>query len=275
MFDLNFLNRNKNVFFLLSIIFFRECFFLNQAQAALPEKEYLSQLKIANELSTRKKQTSPPPGQALSSTLLTRLFGRYYQVGDHWTVAAWQLERSMMRMTGDTNQTKNQVGRGGVFKYQVTEVKRGTHPEVTIQVTQIEEEGFPRVDPNVQYLQLKMNDSLLQSEKTYSLGPDSHLRAASPNGVHTEISTLELYPLDTPEISLDSQVPLKQPELPTRVQKFAKQEGWRFKAENTLQFRPDDFWGRPIDIIWEQGKPWPSYLNTSGGIAILLNRSTP
>lgn len=249
-------------------------FFSATAFAAMPEKEYLLQLKTANELALKKKLYSSRTDQALSSQLLMRLFGRYYQVGDTWTVAAWQFEHGMMRMTGASNQTKSQVGRGGVFKYQVTEVKNGTHPQVVIQVTQMEEPGFQRVDPNVQYLQLTMNDSLLQSEKIYSIGPNSQLRTASPNGIHTEISPLELYPLDTPEVSFVNKIPFKAPDLPSTIQKFVNQTGWQLNSSNTLQFEQDDFFGRPIDIIWELGKPWPSFLKTSNGIAILLDRST-
>ncbi len=267
---LNFIRRSIKIFFPLSIGYF----IFSKCYAALPEKEYLSQLKIANEVATQKQTSASRSDQALSSGLIMRLFGRYYQVGDTWTVAAWQLEHGMMRMTSDANQTKSQVGRGGIFKYRVTEVKTGTHPQVVIQVTQMEEQGFSRVDPNVQYLQLRMNDSLLQSEKTYSLGPDSRLRLASPNGIHTEISPLELYPLDTPEVSFENRTPLKTPELPGPIKKFADQSGWHLNTANTVQFKQDDFFGRPIDIIWEQGKPWPSFLNTSNGIAILLDRST-
>ncbi len=249
--------------------------FSRQAVAGLPEKAYIAQLKAANLWVSKKKAESAPRDQALSSQLLTRLYGRYYEVGDTWTVAAWQLEHGMMRMTGDLNRTQSQVGRGGIFKYLVTDVKTGSQPQVVIQITQVEAWGIKPVDPNVQFLELKMNDSLLQSEKTYRVGtgPNSQLRVASANGIHTEISALELYPLDAPEVSFSNQVPTKAPVLPKGVEAFATQTGLQLNFANSFQFQQDDFFGRPVSVIWESGKPWPSYLKTQNGIALLLDGS--
>ncbi len=268
----------RGILLLASLGCYLEYGFTNPSWAGLPEKEYWSQLKVANDLVVRKQTassgTQTGDAQNLSSNLLNRLFGRYYRMGDSWIVAAWQFEHGMSRMTGDSDKTQSRLGRGGIFKYQVTSVKTGTHPEVVIRVTQEEQPKFPKVDPKVEYLQLTMSDTLMQSEKIYSLGPRSSLRTASPNGIHTEISPLELYPLDAPEVDFSLRAPAKMPELPNAIQSFLAQTRWNLKTSNALSFQQDDFFGRPIEMIWEQGKPWPSVLKTINGIAILLDRST-
>lgn len=269
------LRKSFNRFAQIFIILLSSLSLISQlGHAAMPEKLYRSQLQFANEWATKKKVESSDQSQALSSQLITRLFGRYYQVGDHWTVAAWQIEHGMMRMTSEANQTQSQVGRGGLFKYEVIQVKNGSHPEVTIRVVPLEGLGFEKVDPKVQYLDLKMDDAWVQSEKTYTLAGRSQPEKASPNGIHSQISTLELYPLDPPEVSFSNSNPARNPSLPPVILKFAQASNWKLNLSRSFQFDQDDFFGRPIELIWEEGMPWPSYIKTNNGVALLLDRSS-
>jgi hypothetical protein len=243
-----------------------------ELNASMPEKEYISQLQIANELALKNKSLKSSRSQALSSTLIKRLFGRYYQVGDSWTVAVWKVDHGMMRMTSDPEQTKSKMGAGGIFHYEVTQVTTGLRPKVIIRVTQRQAGLFPIIDPQVNFLQLTMTDQLLQSDKLYSLGADENtLKRASPNGIHTEISAWEVYPLDVPEISFESKVKTRFPEIPSSIQSFLTQKNWQLNLKKTLQFATDDFFGRPLEILWEEGKPWPSYFKTCNGLAILID----
>jgi hypothetical protein len=243
-------------------------------EASMPEQDYRAALQLAEKKVQQQKQTLANP-QALSSTLLRSLFGRYYQVGDTWDVAAWHIGSNMMRMTGDADHLRNTVGNGGVFHYEVISVKTGLQPQVVVQVTQTESNGLKVVDPKVVRLTLTMNDQLMQSEKLYYLQGNSNPVHASPEGIHSSISPLDLFPLDVPEVATaNRQTPVGFPALPTKIKEFFNSYGLKPDLSKSAWFEQDDFFGRPVQILWEQGNPWPSYFKTPGGIAILIHKGT-
>lgn len=254
-----------NLSLLSAFIFF-------EAKASMPEKDYRFSLQLA-EKKVQKQNQLLNTSQALSSTLIKSLFGRYYQIGDHWDVAAWQINSNMMRMTNDLSQTQKTVGYGGIFHYEVLNIKGGLNPEVTLKVSQVEAYGYSIIDPKVSFLTLKMNDQLLQSEKAYSIQGNSSLVHVSADGFHSEITPLELLPLDVPEIlTADRQSVTALPTLPPKIQKLAEQTKFKPNLSSSIWFEQDDFFGRPVQILWQKGDPWPSYLKTSGGIAILIHK---
>jgi hypothetical protein len=250
------------------------CFlFADSVHAAMSEQDYLKALKIADQAVARKKSTQAN-ASSLSSSLIKSLFGRYYQVGDTWDVAAWQIHSSKMRMIGSPEGLKDQIGHGGIFHYEVLNVKTGIQPQVTLQVTQLQSHGLPIVDSKVTRLLLTMNDQLVQSKKTYFLKSNpSQGVDASPEGIHSKITSLELFPLDVPEVAFSERQTISTlPTLPNLIQDFSNQIGFKPDLGKSFWFEQDDFFGRPVQILWQQGDPWPSYFKTPGGIAILIRK---
>src|SRR5205823_460595 len=75
------------------------------AYAAMSQEDYQRALKIAEQHVQRKKSrfASRANGLTGSATLLRNLYGRTYQVGDHWDVAVYQSEATQMRMTSESS----------------------------------------------------------------------------------------------------------------------------------------------------------------------------
>lgn len=246
------------------------------ARADLSEEAYQAALKLADKKVQRQKSLNSQSGNALSSSLIRNLFGRYYQVGDHWDVAAWRLDNTMARMTADPSQLEVKGGQGGIFHYEVIEVKTSPKPEVTIQVTQSEEFGVKKPDERVLNLKLYMNDLMTQSQKTYTINDRSgvaHKVKVSPEGIHSSITGLELFALDVPELlTAESMHASSIPELPNGLKAIATQAAYRPNIAKSLWFEQDDFFGRPIQAMWQQGDPWPAYLKTSNGVSILIRK---
>ncbi|MGZ3687445.1 MAG: hypothetical protein ACXVBW_04055 [Bdellovibrionota bacterium] len=244
----------------------------NLSQAAMSEDQYLASLKLAQKKVERVKAAKQTAAAgALSSTLLRTLFGRYYAVGDNWDVAAWTVINPMARMTADPEHLKLRMGKGGVFHYEVVSVENGPSPSVILKVTQKDGYGLKTVDAETDYLQLTMNDQMMQSRKAYSRA--GKLVDVSPEGIHSRLSPLELYPLDVPEISTAERIePTALPELPEAVQKVASQVDYKPNLAQSLWFNQDDFFGRPVQILWQHGDPWPAYFKTDNGVAILLHK---
>jgi hypothetical protein len=246
------------------------------SHADLSEDAYQAALKAADKKVQRQKSLNSQSANALSSSLIRNLFGRYYQVGDNWDVAAWSFDNTMARMTTDPAHLESKGGRGGVFHYQVIEVKNAPKPEVVIQVTQREEFGLHKQDARVQALKLSMNDTMLQSQKTYVMTDRSGATRSikvSPDGIHSAITGLELFPLDVPELlTAESTQASSVPELPEGLRGIASQAGYHPAPGKCLWFEQDDFFGRPIQAMWQSGDPWPAYLKTSSGVSILIRK---
>lgn len=268
------LNHSK---FWIATAFAITAIFPGHSRADLSEEDYQAALKVAQKKVARQKSLNSQSANALSSSLIRTLFGRYYQVGDHWDVAAWSFDHSMARMTSDPESLQAKGGRGGIFHYEVVSVKTAPKPEVVIQVTQRDEFGVKKPDARVETLKLLMNDAMNQSEKTYSI-LDSAGRAkkikVSPEGIRSSITPLELFPLDVPELlTAESKSGAPMPELPEGLRAIASKAGFRNVASpDALWFEQDDFFGRPIQALWQPGNPWPSYYRTTNGVAILIRK---
>ncbi len=71
------------------------------SHADMSDEEYQAALKVAQKKVARQKSLNSQSANALSSSLIRTLFGRYYQVGDNWDVAAWTFDNTTARMTSD------------------------------------------------------------------------------------------------------------------------------------------------------------------------------
>jgi hypothetical protein len=231
---------------------------------------YFDSLKVAQAKLDRQKR--PAHGaNALSVSLLAQFIGRPYRLGDSWRVAAWIPDPSIMRQTSDPGSLAPKRGRGGIFQYEVTSV-RGS--EVDLKITQVENTGLPMVDPHVKSLNLTVSfaQGLEQKAKTYTLGESGKIFTASPEGLHMPVSHLELFPLEAPELTTAMRGEVRAvPALPPELQAIARGTSLQIDPAHAARFEQDDFFGRQIEAIWRQGDPWPVYIKTTNGTAILLS----
>lgn len=274
---------------LLSAILF---FILQASQAAMPEKDYLKALRIAESKTARKKSLqlgrlgeanlklnlpgSSQPGNSTQSWL-KELLGSPYRIGDSWEVALWQVNRSMMRMTNEPHQLADEFPYFGIFRYEVTGIRTASTSEVTLQVSQIATEGTRLIDPRVSHITLTMTDEFTQFKKTYKFKKDPDTQSegipVSPEGIRSAMTPLEMLPLDIPDIyTAERKRTTTQPPLPSRVQEYAKKIQFSPNLEQSVWFEQEDFFGRPIQVLWQQGDPWPAYMKTSYGISLLVRK---
>ena len=246
--------------------------------AAMPEKDYMEALKLAEQKVLREKAAqlaiSSSPG-ALSSTVIGSLYGHYYEKGDQWNVAAFLFDQTEARKISDPDYLKTKIKIGGIFHYEVDSVQTGAKPQVVLKVTQLSAYGLKPVDPHVESLSLTMNDQISQSEKAYSIQGASEPVKVSPEGIHSAITLLELFPLDVPELLAAKRGTLPSlPQLPDAAGDFAKQVGFKPDLSQSAWYEQDDFFGRPVEILWHHGDPWPAYIKTANGIAILIREAS-
>jgi hypothetical protein len=233
--------------------------------------DYLAALKIAEKHVQRKKalQSANLAG-ALSGSLARELMGRFYQVGDTWDVAAVHVASNMMRMTDDPAQLRDRAEDVGIFRYKVTKIERGAEPTVTIEISQLEEQGLKPVDSRVEKLVLKVNEKMDQTARSYVMRG----RAAVNTGPLTSSMTanpIDLFPLDVPNIvSAERESERALPQLPPALQRVAGTPA--VATGRSAWFEQDDFFGRPVQFLWQQGDPWPTYLKTSQGVAVLIRK---
>jgi hypothetical protein len=191
-----------------------------------------------------------------------------YHVGESWHVAVWTQDSSIMRSTAEPGALQSTRGRGGVFLYQVLAVTPAQ--TITLRITQENVAGWPPVDARVQSVELTLalGEMPTQVKKTYRL--DGKDFSASPEGMHAPVTYLELFPLDAPELaSAIRTAPTSFPRLPSQLGTLVGAAP-HVDPAHAAQFELDDFFGRKIETIWRQGEPWPVYMNTSNGTAVLL-----
>jgi hypothetical protein len=251
------------------------------SEAETKYHSYLNALKIAEQKVQRERAA---PDALLSTNAVARgdfnalnfrtpneILGRPLREGDSWDVAMVRTAATMMRMTADPHHLKSPKGRVALFRYTVTEVQDSG--EITIDVTQLHETGFKPVDSRIEHLKLKMNEKTVQTEKKYFARGVERAISVSPEGLHSSITPLELYPLDIPEIlTAERKAPSSFPALPEELGEIRKTRASSLDLSKSIWFEQDDFFGRPVEILWQKGDPWPAYLRTHNGIAILMNK---
>jgi len=232
-------------------------------------KEYQDMLRIAQRKVDRLKALGAGSAGALSTSLVMSVLGRYYQVGDHWDVLAWQISSTMAAMTSEPVKYRYHAGK---FHYEVIEVKPGNPSQVAVRITQETGASLPAADPRVQWLDLTMTSQFSQDSKIYHFRNQNDY-SASPNGVHSNVSILELFPLDVPDIyTAERSTPSALPDLPVEIKDQATAAGYSAQLSQSSWFDQEDLFGRPVQILWQHGDLWPAYMKTPTGIAILARR---
>ena len=237
---------------------------------ASSEKQYLASLHDASDKVRMKKQKNSL-SQALSTSLILKLLGRYYQIGDRWRVLSWIYQHSLLPKLQPSQAESPSFSAGGLFEYEVRDIKPGLKPEITVSITQIAHPELPPVDPQVKELLITLDDQLMEQKKLYVLTHPNHTLSIPSGGVGPSLSPLGLYPLELPDVlSAEENQKPPLPELPPPLQKWANRFSWKMNRARTTAFQQDDFFGRPIEFFWEKGQPWPSYLKTPRGISLLI-----
>jgi hypothetical protein len=236
------------------------------------ENQYKEMLQIAQKKVERVQSLrAQASGSELSTSLVRNVLGRYYQVGDNWDVLVWQESSNMAAKTSEPTKVR---GRIAEFHYEVVDVKPGVEAQVKVKITQKQDFGLKPLDPSVVSLDLTMSDKFAQSRKVYHF-MNARNFAASPNGIHTNVSLLELCPLDVPDIyTAEQSIPTALPVLPQAFQQIAQEAGYSSDLTKSAWFDQEDLFGRSIEILWQHGDLWPAYMKTPGGVAILVRSST-
>lgn len=206
----------------------------------------------------------------ISSEILTRITGRGYQVGDHWEVAAVRIENPMARMISDPDRLQPSYSAAAFFRYTVREAENAPGGKLVVTVEQIATPSAPIIDPKVSAVILTLASDSTQTRKEYQIG--RKIVSVSPEGVRSPITSLEFYPLDLPEIrTAEALSGRSMPELPARLQQAVAGRVANVDSASAIWFEQDDFFGRPVQALWRKGAPWPTYLKTANGIAVLLS----
>jgi hypothetical protein len=229
---------------------------------------YFDALKLAQSKIERSQHRGGSPG-ALSTSLLGQFLGRPYRTGDTWKVAVWAKDSSIMRQTSEPDKMNARQGRGGIFQYEVTAARS---QEVDLRVTQLDAAGAPVIDPRVKSIQLRVSaegGGFTPVSKVYQFTTGRKDFTASAEGVHAPVSYLELLPLEAPDLTtaLRSEV-TTTPELPAELR--AMGATLSIDPATSAHFEQDDFFGRSVEAIWRQGDPWPVYLKSANGVAVLI-----
>lgn len=255
---------------------------------AMSEQEYFEALRAVNErvekLRERRsgldaaRSAARPEGDAGVAGVqgLRGLRTRAYQVGDSWTVIAMKSEEqrvAALKMAPDA--APRPAPELGVFRYTVVEAPERSG-EIEIRVEPQASHGISLPDSRVRSLTLRADASFLQKAKVYAFGRGGSRERrvpVSPDGIRSNVTPLELFPIDLPRIELgEGRRVAELPELPAGIARVARESGYDPKPGDGLWFEEQDFFGRPVELFWRQGDPWPAYIKTPQGLAILVSK---
>jgi hypothetical protein len=245
-----------------------------RAESDPREAHYLEALRIADRHVRKRRARAAAGPFALSASRLRERTGRGWQVGDRWVVAAVARISPMARRTGDPAHQVERVGEISRFRYEVIAVWSGAQPEAVMRVTPIVPAGGVAVDAHVRSVRVRMREDLqpLGRDYDYTAAGRAARRAV---GARPVVSPLELLPLELPATPDpdDGAEPRELPRPPRGLAEAARASGWAPRLANSRWFEESDPYGRPVRYLWERGRPWPSYLETPHGYALLLGES--
>lgn len=207
---------------------------LSITQVRASDLNYNKDLEIA-EKSVVKRMNFREITAGLQSSAARTMRGRSYRNGESFVVAAWQVNHSNTKVSSDTTREYIQ---GGLFKIRLKE-KTPSDKATPVEINPLSSPLFAKVDKKQ---------------------------------VRTELVPIDVTLLTMRE-SLDQarSHPQKAPVLPPQLRATAEKLGFKPDPQNGRWFDETDFWGRPVRIFWEEGDPWPTYMESSNGISILVH----
>ncbi|MFZ9595338.1 MAG: hypothetical protein ACO3A2_04605 [Bdellovibrionia bacterium] len=249
--------------------------------SADPSQEFYEKSLMAVQKKLFERTQSLHRTQALTDSPRSFFVPQSYQLGDQWDVATWSYQRTEMRKTQEESSRAQSLGTPQILHYRVTQVKNTKTPEIEIQVLS------SRVDPkSPDFSPHQTPSSTLKW--TMMLSPQGEIQGTSQisspqtNSPLGATSTLlrppfELHSLIFPQ-TLHAEIhttEIRIPTLPQPVLAFARQQKMDLDFSDCIEFEQEDFYGRPMKILWKKGDPWPSYFETSSGISILIRKENP
>lgn len=245
------------------------------------ENDYARALRIAQRHVERKRnvQNALSPQSEVAAVAnrpmrgaadaYARFRGSEYRVGDTWTVAAQQALPTAMRRTSEPGLLEPSLGPVVLFRYRVVALE----PNLRLEITQAEQPGTAPADARVEKITIEVNAATEQVSKSYHFRGKQRPAKVSPEGIRSRVSPLELYPLDVPEILTAEISDAKEfPSVPPRLRDTATRLGASLSppSREAKWMEQDDFFGRPVQLLWRPGDPWPAYLKNAQGLAVLL-----
>jgi hypothetical protein len=178
--------------------------------------------------------------------------GRFYKVGDHWTVSVRNIARGMVRKTDQTKRPPDRLLDPLFYDFRVVTV---ASDKAVIEVKQIGANGKPlRAKGRVSHVEITLDRSMRVVGKKYFY---PELNAAVPS----EFEAFQSLPMGFNSFPI---------ELPDFRQTRALQNV--NASEGMLWFESHDIFARSVRVAWKKGDLWPTYVQNPSGISALVSQ---
>ena len=201
------------------------------------------------------------------------LLGRAYKVGDEWdTVVFYKLTRINPETVASGESDVNAAGKMTAFHYAVTQIN-----PLQIEVTESSAQGLPTSDPSIAKVTLVFDTDFREVSKTY-LGTNGSTQSAFIGGIRSRNVPLEKFEIDSPDLMQAEKIPFRGSDellatLPKPLSTLAAVNGFHYDVVGANWMTSEDGFGRSVDLLWQSGKPWPTYVKSARGFSILLRSS--
>lgn len=189
------------------------------------------------------------PGAALSLGLKRK----FLEPGQSWRVDVYRKSLVAMRRTGEPKDLREKALPVETYYFQVAALTEGRKARVEIRP---ENERKPK-------LALTLDDRfvILSKEELDDQGRVMRFTALPEN--HNTVMGFEAFPIVLPDLSSTAGEPLES--VPAKLRETRP----RFDRERAARFQFADMLGRRVEVIWQDGDPWPSFVETAGVVAVM------
>jgi hypothetical protein len=197
------------------------------------------------------------------------LSGRPYRLGEAWDVVSYYIIQNAM--PGSTLRTDYAPhGKISSFHYRVTQLA-----PLQIEVTETAQPNSNKTDPEIASVTLTYDSDFREIGKAYHR-VDGQTIEALVGGMHARGLPLEIYAIDAPNVTDAEAVPYRAPaeliaSLSPPLAAIAQASQFGYDPVNAQWLKTTDGFGREVDVVWQKGNPWPSYVRTERGISILVS----
>jgi len=239
--------------------------------AEMQGQDYFTLLGIAAKAVRAQKNAVPASseGGPISAVAALGLERRPLQVGEKWRVSFTPSNDSIARMSMDPVDLQESKRNPLFFEFRVTNISQTTsgrlaQVEVKQDDTQVRK-GY-LADPRVDSILITLNErfGLVRKEIRYRDGRAPGQFQESPQ--ENVVSGFSAYPIDLPNVSTVSGETLR--DIPAALKGRIKVD-----LAHTLDFQFSDLYARPMRAIWQDSDPWPVYVESPAGIAVLISKS--
>lgn len=242
--------------------------------AAQDGEEYLRLLSIAQKHVEARKLDEAGRGPDGASRLRNavapaRFQPRFFLKGESWTVAVSPVDASaMMSLPGGPVRRARQAQ---LFECRVADVESAGLAQVDVR--QILGEGESPADARVELVRLVLDRAFTVVRKEVRFRDGTPTRISTRGEGGTLAKGFEAFPAELPPVNETAGSPVEAaalPALPAELAAYAAR--FRINPARAVEFRYQDLYARDVRVVWQQGDPWPSYVETPSGISVLLTR---